>query len=500
MAHDLNEFVRSIALLPGAELRYLMSDVGRELKARFGSEIHLYCSSAEQQRFYRSINSDGTFDTISRIDLLAPVSRSGQSDQSIIETARQFERRFGTTYNLISISNRHFGRGYALGGFRHPRSRQSEETGYLDMLAAYNNYFSFWEREFADRKFTLVLGGPKEVACVARMHGVPQRCLVGSRYKNFHYWTENEFFENPRIQKRFSELSDVPEDTALTEPYLVERVHRARFERSQGTLGLIRRLAHRAALRTYWTIRGYRKAKGYYASEEFFYIYRQWRDTRKMTGPHMKKLEDLDGQPFIFYPLHTEPETSVGQLSPEYFFQLSAIASLARDLPAGVLLAVKETIHGVGRRPRDFYEQIDEFKNVVILDMMEYGLDVVHKAIATATITGTAGLEAAVIGKPVITFGRRNNYNFLPHVFPILDEAELCGSISRIVGDQIDYSKAKADGARYLQAVVDTSVDLDRYDYTDLRSYDDRLVAVVADALLDSLDGRAQVSTTRVSV
>lgn len=311
MTESVDKTMRSIALLPGSELRYFMSDVGRELKARFGSKIHLYCSNSDQLPFYQSINSDGAFDTVSCIDLLDPVSRSEQSDQFVIGTARQFERRLGTTYNLISISNRHFGRGYALGGFRHPRSRQSEGTKYLDMLSAYNRYFSFWDEEFTEKKFTLVLGGPKEIACVARMHNVPHRCLVGSRYKNYHYWTENEYFENSRIRERFEKLSNVSTDASLTEPYLVERVHRARFKDTQGIMGLIRRLAHRALLRSYWTVRGFEKAKGYYASEEFSYIYRQWRDTLKMTGSHMMKLADLHEQPFIFYPLHTEDRKSV---------------------------------------------------------------------------------------------------------------------------------------------------------------------------------------------
>ena len=101
-----------------------------------------------------------------------------------------------------------------------------------------------------------------------------------------------------------------------------------------------------------------RKARGYYTGEELRYFIRRWRDRRALTGTRLAKLSDMKGTRFVFYPLHTEPETALLQLSPEYFYQLSAIAALSRDLPAGVMLAVKETYEAIGRRPADFYGQI----------------------------------------------------------------------------------------------------------------------------------------------
>ena len=90
----------------------------------------------------------------------------------------------------------------------------------------------------------------------------------------------------------------------------------------------------------------------------------------------------------MFFPLHAEPESSLQVASPECLVQLSTITSLARDLPAGYYLAVKETYQTYGRRPSNFYDQIREFKNVVLLDMLELGLEVARRAEAVATITG----------------------------------------------------------------------------------------------------------------
>ena len=174
----------------------------------------------------------------------------------------------------------------------------------------------------------------------------------------------------------------------------------------------------------------------------------------------MTRLAALEGRKFVFYPLHTEPETALQRSSPEYFFQLGAIASLARDLPADHVLAVKETYENHGRRPDNFYEQILAFKNVVMLDMLELGLEVVKKARAVATITGTAGMEAAVMGVPVIAFGRHNPYNVLPHVRAIAREEDLKPVLDAVLSDTFDRHAAALDGARFLKALKASSFDL----------------------------------------
>src|SRR5262249_41365576 len=151
-----------------------------------------------------------------------------------------------------------------------------------------------------------------------------------------------------------------------------ERVHRNRFVANASIFALGRDISFQVLQRAYHHLRGYEKARGYFLWDNIAYLTHVYRDTRRMRQPGLCTLEDLSNKLFVFFPLHTEPEASVGQVSPEFFFQHAAIAALSRDLPANVLLAVKETIHGVGRRPADFYRQIADLKNVVWINMMEY--------------------------------------------------------------------------------------------------------------------------------
>ena len=205
------------------------------------------------------------------------------------------------------------------------------------------------------------------------------------------------------------------------------------------------------------------------------------------------QLESLTGLRFIFFPLHAEPEAALQGMSPEYFYQLSCIAALARDLPAGIMLAVKDTYAAVGVRPDNFYDQIRAFKNVVLLDTMILGPDVIQQAELVATITGTAGFEAAVMGKPVISFGHHNIYNFLPHVRLITDERDLKPALVQLLDPAFDHNAAQRSGARFIAAIVQESFDLGSFDLRRRQEIAADAGQIACHALLSSLEPVAPV-------
>jgi len=315
---------------------------------------------------------------------------------------------------------------------------------------------------------------------------IPFRTLAGPRYKNYHYWAVNEFFETPFLEPAFH-ATDAAEAVDITSTYVRQKAFRREYERNLDIVPLARNLGLTLAWHTYGRLRGFDLTRKYYLKEKLLHLVRTWREAHRLKGMHLKKLDDLGDIPFIFYPLNTEPEIALGQLSPEYFFQLRAIAALSRDLPAGFWLVVKEHTDGVGRRPKHFYEQISDLKNVILLDMEEQGLEVVKRARAVATVTSTAGFEAAVMGKPVISFGRHNLYGFLPHVSVIEDEGLLRDILKRVLMDGIDLEKAAKDGACFLQAAIDTSFDLGIFNYLHVDKYETEAVEAAYRGLLGSV-------------
>ena len=478
-----------VGLVANAQVRFLMVDIARALRVRLGSTIHLYCTTEQIRRHYEIENTDGVFASVTGgMGLVNLNSAPDGNLGALFAKAREYERRIGRTYNSLAVGNRHLGRGYALAGNRHPRSRMAMETDYPALVHSYNEHFDRWQQEIDNKRLTLILGGPAEIPCIARANEVPYRVLAGSRHKNLHYWAHDEFIRNPNLEAAYHAIkSDGPQPHRQDEAYKLAEIHTPKFLRDLSFSRTLWRIGVHALRRAYWRFRGYEKANNYYARDELAMFWRQWSDARRMTRPTMLKLTDLTETPFVFFPLATEPESSLGQYSPEFFFQHAAIAALSRDLPAGVKLAVKEAVWAVGRRPSDFYQQISELKNVVWLDMGERGIDIAHQATAVATITGTSGFEAAVHGTPVISFGAHNHYNFLPHVAVVSDLARLGEHLGPLLAADFDRQAAQAAGNRFLSAVVATSFDLGEYDYVDLKKYDDRVVNDATDALIDGL-------------
>ena len=451
-----------IAALP--EYRGFLIALSRHLKRR-GTQIHWYVSTQQERAYYADGFGDlfASINTVRRLHKTALEPIPDQTD--VVATARANERRLGITYNQIIMSNRHLGRGFALGGFGHPRSTFSEFSTYPSILHAVNESIAYWEGEMDRVKPDVIIHCGKVAAVIARHCGIPYRTLVQSNYRNYHFWGVNEFHEHPMFEENFKAPRDGGEAITIQEPYDTHMQILGRWTKQLTLGGTLKDLALLVARRIYWRLKRYEKARGYFVSEELKLLWRRYvrlRELNKLTHP----LSSLDGTPFVYYPLHIEPEASVQLMSPEYFYQISAIAGLARDLPAGHVLAVKENLGGVGRRPRDFYRQISEFKNVILIDAFEYGLNCAARSAAVAIITGTGGFEGAVMGKPVVIFGRHVTYGFLDHCLIVTEETQIAPFLSGVLSSGFNGGQARRDGTRFLQAVVDASFDLGEFNVT----------------------------------
>jgi hypothetical protein len=476
----------TVMMVAHSQYRGVYVGVAQRLKDELGAAIHLYVATPQESAHYERSNP-GLFATITVASALYAACREPVVDAAaVIAESQRHEAELGVTINQLSVSDRHLGRGFALGGFKHPRSRISEDTSYVQMLNGFNRVIAFWRAEFDAKQPHLLLNGGKVGNVIARSRGVPTRTLAGSRHKNLHQWVHNEYFENPAVAEAIKSIARAP-DAELSAPYDSHMALRKQFVKDVALAGVTRRCCTILLRHVYWRLRGYAKAKGYYPFEEVGYIRRRRRDMLRLQRLS-RPLSALERQRFVYYPLHTEPETALHTLSPEYFYQLSSIAALARDLPAGVKLAVKETYEAIGRRPTDFYRQIAEFKNVVILDMLELGLEVARKADAVVTITGTGGFEGAVLGKPVIAFGRHNQYNILDHVFTVTDETRLKDYLRQALDPAFDRAKARRDGARYLNATRSISFDLQNFHHAAVDSVEAAAIKTAYDALVSGLD------------
>ena len=179
--------------------RSVYSAIARRLKQEFGTRVHLYVATEsevqglrdwEEERFWSSITCwNGLTERITDSDL---------DEAAVIARARDFEVRLGETTNRLTFSHRQFGRGHSPGSYHYPRAAHFERASYLQVLHGYNESVAFWEREITEKGLRLIIDGNKLVSATTRMMGVPFRRMIGSRYKNYWFWTPDEYQSNPR--------------------------------------------------------------------------------------------------------------------------------------------------------------------------------------------------------------------------------------------------------------------------------------------------------------
>jgi len=114
----------------------------------------------------------------------------------------------------------------------------------------------------------------------------------------------------------------------------------------------------------------------------------------------------LDDEPFIFFPMITEPERSLLIAAPFHTNQFELIVHIVKSLPIGYKLYVKDHPQMITRdwRPVSFYKQIMELPNVKLLHHSVTPDDILKKCSLVITAGGTSGLEATFYEKPSITF------------------------------------------------------------------------------------------------
>jgi len=112
----------------------------------------------------------------------------------------------------------------------------------------------------------------------------------------------------------------------------------------------------------------------------------------------------VPGEPFVYFPLHTLPESSTLTLSTEYF-ERDLIRFVSKELPAGYTLAVKENPNMIGLRPFSYYDEIDELPNVEVIDPAVPSTTLLRGSEGVCGISGTALLEGTILGTPAHAFG-----------------------------------------------------------------------------------------------
>lgn len=181
---------------------------------------------------------------------------------------------------------------------------------------------------------------------------------------------------------------------------------------------------------------------------------RRARYERLKRGRELLAVTDALGK-FVYFPLHYEPEANTSALGGEFTNQLDAVAALHAILPSGWRILIKENpIQEHMFRDLPFYKRLADLNRVHFVGDDADSASLIARASIVATVTGTAGFEALLIGRPCLHFGDAW-YQGFPGAFEYsatIDLEEVAkttidrASLDRAVNERVS---AAADGLVY---------------------------------------------------
>lgn len=144
-------------------------------------------------------------------------------------------------------------------------------------------------------------------------------------------------------------------------------------------------------------------------------LYENFVDSRKkvLLSEYESVLGFLElDEAFVFVPLQYEPERTSNPDGGSFYNVYDMIMWLRDFLPNSIKIIIKEhpsqfseKMHGYRGRSPLFYRAIMSLNNVFFVDMKVPSSELINKSIFVATQTGTAALEAALMGRKSLVFG-----------------------------------------------------------------------------------------------
>ncbi len=397
-------------------------------------------------------------------------SKLSQVPENIIAKCRELEDEYDINLADVIAADRHLGIRWVTGGLYHPGklSRMPYEKHLqiiLDVFTAFRKYLDQINPTIvcSDQVASFVGAISFEIC---RKMGIPIYGVMPlGIYENYFYWQRDRAAIVPGLEENYlsQRLSQADCDSTRAEIVLDGRVRGVtQLTLQKGNLfDLLKKVVRITKKHLIVTLaRGDRAPGGINLSNRLTYLLRNFLGFRKEMRRKYEPVEKLLNSSYIYYPLHYEPEASLNGLEPHFSNQMYAIELLSRSVPVGINVLVKEHPSGIGNRPSYWIDIIEKFPRVKLVHPLENSIDLIKHSIATATITGTSGFEAALLGKPVISLGPNYRYNFINYVTYANDINSLRKLIKDICNDE-HLLDLKKNAAHLRKAVEMTCFRLD---------------------------------------
>lgn len=166
--------------------------------------------------------------------------------------------------------------------------------------------------------------------------------------------------------------------------------------------------------------------------------------------------------PYVYYPLHSEPERELLIFAPFFSNQLTVIQNIAKSIPIGYKLYVKDhpIMKEVGWRNVDFYKQIAKLPNVELLDPFVKNEEIIKNSSLVISVAGTPALEAGFYEKPAIVLSNID-YSILPSVFRL----EKLDDFPQLIRKALNHKVDSIPLDNYVKLIEDNTCAFDKFAY-----------------------------------
>ena len=231
---------------------------------------------------------------------------------------------------------------------------------------------------------------------------VPHSC----RFLNNSFFNENQFEE---ISLKTKEISKQSKQRAK------EIIESIRLKKQ------IQKYPYKSIIRTSFIIRVYKYLKKIILFEKidlprlkvsiennFSLLFRAKYYFKEISSKKYFDIKSLNQihEKIIFYPLQYTPESSIN-IPNSFFVDQNRLIDLIRfNMPENYLLLLKENPSMKGRRKINFYKNISKKSGVRLVSTELNTFDIISRANLVVSVSGTACLEAFILRRPSIVFGK----------------------------------------------------------------------------------------------
>jgi len=167
-------------------------------------------------------------------------------------------------------------------------------------------------------------------------------------------------------------------------------------------------------------------------------------------------------KPYIYFPMSTDLERHLLIDSPFYTNQIEVIRHVAKSLPVGYLLYVKENPSNVTRDWRDTsqYKEIMDIPNVELLHPNFSNIQLLTNCDLVISIAGSSSFEAAFYEKPSIVFG-----NVLYSKLPSVSKVKDLESLPQLIRNALKQKVNAVDLERFLVILKENTFEFNMVEF-----------------------------------